>query len=154
MKKTFLAAAVALGALAISVPAHADPRGNDYSYNQRDEYRGSDRDYRGPDRSDYRNDQRGGYRHTFSREELDRLERRIDRGYRSGQLTRHEANRLSVQLTDLRQRTRYYWRTDGRMTHRERRDIEIRYDRLSYAIRAQIRDDDTRYGDNRGPRRY
>jgi len=137
MKKTFLAAAVALGALAFAVPANADPRRADHSYNQRS-------DYRAP----------AAYRHTFSYQELQRLEMRIDRGFRSGQLTRPEARRLSAQLADLKQRARYYWRTDGRMTHRERRDIEMRYDRLAYAIRAEIRDGDTRYGDYRGPRRY
>jgi hypothetical protein len=139
MKKTFLAAAVALGALAFAVPANADPRRADHSYNQR---------------SDYRAPAPAAYRHTFSQNDFARLEARIDRGFRTGQLTRPEARRLTIQLNDLKQRARYYWRTDGRMTRRERRDIEVRYDRLAYAVHAQIRDDDRRYSDNRGPRRY
>ncbi|MDZ4777669.1 MAG: hypothetical protein SGJ23_12890 [Alphaproteobacteria bacterium] len=153
MKKTFLAAAVALGALTISLPAHADPRGNESSYNQRSDYRGPERgDYRGEYRGPDRNDQRGAYRHTFGREDIQRLQARIDRGYESGRLTRREAERLTWQVNDLRQRARFYWRTDG-MSWRERQDIDVRYVRVRDAVRYQMHDDDTRYGDNRGPRR-
>lgn len=71
MKKTVLAAAVALGALAFAVPANADPRRADHSYSQRS-------DYRAP----------AAYRHTFSHSDFARIEARIDRGFRTGQLTR------------------------------------------------------------------
>lgn len=142
MKKTFLAAAVALGALAVTVPAQADPRGADYGYSQRGEYRG-----------DYGDHGRGGYRHTFSREDLHRLQARIDRGFENGRLTRREAQRLSWQVNDLRQRARHYWRTDG-MTWRERQDLDARFSRLREAVRYQLRDGDTRYSEYRGPYRY
>lgn len=157
--KTLLAAAAVLGAMAIAVPAHADPR--DGAYNPgysagraapvNDAYRGDDRgDYRG----DYRGERRPDAYRGFSRDDLYRLDARIDRGVRSGQLTRREAGRLSFQLNDLRQRSRLYWRTDG-VSWRERQDLDQRYARLQEAIRYQVRDNDSRWdGDNRGPRRY
>jgi hypothetical protein len=68
---------------------------------------------------------------------------------RSGALNRYEARRLNWQLADLRDRSRYYWRTDG-ISWRERQDLEARYDRLRFEIRQQTRD-----GDHRGEyRRY
>jgi len=137
MKKTILAAAVALGALAVAVPAHADPRRADYGYSQRG-------DHRAPP----------AYHNRITPRDFERLEARIDRGFRNGSLTRPEARRLSAQVADLKQRARHYWRTDGRMTYRERQDVEARYDRLSRAIFAQIRDDDRRYSEYRGPYRY
>lgn len=136
MKKTILAAAVALGALAVAVPAHADPRRADYGYSQRG-------DHRAP-----------AQQNRITPRDFDRLEARIHTGFRHGSLTRPEARRLSAQVADLKQRARHYWRTDGRMTYRERQDVEARYDRLSRAIFAQIRDDDRRYSEYRGPYRY
>ena len=135
--KRLLAAAAALSAFAFVAPAHADPqrfdngRGYDQSYD-----RGGPQTYRGGDQ-------------RFSRDDLQRLERRIEWGVRSGGLNRYEARRLYAGLADLRQRARYYWRTDG-ITWRERQDLEARYDRLRYEVRRQVRDDDTRggYGDS------
>jgi hypothetical protein len=136
MKKTFLAAAVALGALAISVPAQADPRPVDYSYTQRG-------DYRGPERGDYRNERRG-----YSREAAAFLGERIDRGFASGRLTHREAERLSWRLSDLRQRARFYWRTDG-ISWSEQQDLDLRFDRLREDVRYQMHDDDRRFDDRR-----
>lgn len=153
MKKTFLAAAVALGALAISVPAHAEPRGNDYNYNQRGPERS---DYRGPDRDVHRSEYPGDYRgqpQGYSREALFRISDRIDRGFQSGRLTPRAAERLNWQVNDLRQRARHYWRTDG-IDWREQRDLDNRYFSLRDAVRYQMRDEDRRWSDNGGPRRY
>jgi opacity protein-like surface antigen len=140
--KRLLAAAVAVAALAAAAPASAEPP----RYEHRQEYdRGYDQ--RGYDqRSAY--DPRGGYRHDerrFSREDLARLQQRIDWGFQSGRLTRHEARRLSWQLAELRDRARYYWRTDG-ISWRERRDLEDRYAWLRYEVRRQMHDDDYRGG--------
>lgn len=148
MKSLIAAAAVAVGALALSAPAHADPR-DGYAYNQ------SAPDYRGDHRGDYRGERYGGYRHSFNREDLARMNERIDHGFRTGRLTRREAERLSWQVNDLRQRARYYWRSEG-TSWRERQDLDARYARLREHIRYQMRDDDRRWdSDHRGPpRRY
>ena len=150
--KSLLAAAAALGALAIAVPAHADPRAAGRGYEQpvaaHEVYRGDDRDLRGG----YNDRQPGDYRANaargFSRDDLARLSERIDAGYRSGRLTPREAQRLSWQLGDLRQRARYYWRSEG-ASWRERRDLDMRYAELRDAIRYQMHDDDRRYDDRR-----
>lgn len=137
------AATLAVSAVAMAAPAHADPRQDSrqyYAYNQ--------------PRPDYRGDYRGERRDSFNREDLMRMEARIDRGFRSGRLTRHEARYLSGELGELRQRARYYWQTGG-MSWRERQDLDARYHRLQERIRYQMHDDDYR-GDwnNRGPGRY
>lgn len=137
------AAALAVSAVAMAAPAHADPRQNDrqnYAYNQ--------------PRPDYRGDYRGERRDSFSRDDLARMDARIDRGFRSGRLTRQEARYLSGELGELRQRARYYWQSNG-MSWRERQDIDARYRRLQDRIQRQLRDDDNRWDrDDRGPRRY
>lgn len=150
--KSLLAAAAALGALAIAVPAHADPRVTGRGYEQpvaaHETYRGDVRDLRGG----YNDRQPGDYRanaaRSFSRDDLARLSERIDAGYRSGRLTDREARRLSWQVSDLRQRARTYWRTEG-VSWRERRDLDARYAELRDAIRYQMRDDDRRFDDRR-----
>lgn len=156
--KSLLAAAAALGALAIAVPAHAEPRAAGRGYEQpvaaHETYRG---DVRDDLRGGYNDRQPGDYRanamRSFSRDDLARLSERIDMGFRSGRLTRPEAQRLSFQLNDLRQRARYYWRTEG-VSWRERRDLDFRYAELRDAIRYQMHDDDRRFDDHRyGDRR-
>lgn len=143
--KSLLAAAAALGALAITVPAHADPRPSGRGYEQpvaaHEVYRGG---YNDRQPGDYRANAARG----FSRDDLARLSERIDWGFQSGRLTRPEAQRLSYQLNDLRQRARYYWRTEG-VSWRERRDLDMRYFALRDAIRYQMHDDDRRFDDRR-----
>lgn len=153
--KRILAVAAAAAALAVAAPASAEPQ----RYEQRDQ-RGYEQNYNGgryEDRNDYRGDYRhGDYRHGqrydrqhFSRDDIAQLQARIDWGVRSGRLNRYESRRLNWQLADLRDRSRYYWRTDG-ISWRERRDLEARYDSLRYEIRRQISDDD--YGRRGGYR--
>lgn len=134
MKSLVAAAALAVSAVALAAPAHADPRGPA-------PYNVSAPDYRA---DGYRADHRGPYRHAFSRDDLQRLQVSIDRGYASGRLTRREAARLTSQVADLRQRARHYWRTDG-LSWRERRDLDNRYLALRDAIGRELRDRDTRY---------
>lgn len=159
--KSLLAAAAALAALA-AVPAHADPReaGRGYEPPVYSRPVASDDAWRGHDRDGYRpgyhNERRG-----YSREAAAFLADRIDRGFASGRLTSREAERLSWRLSDLRQRARYYWRTDG-ISWREQQDLDLRFERLREEVRYQMRDDDRRFDDRRyddgyrgaPPRRY
>jgi hypothetical protein len=72
----------------------------------------------------------------------DNIERRIDDGVRSGQLSRREARGLHEQFNGLlRLEDRY--RRDG-MTRREREDLERRYDALSDRVRFEKHDGDRR----------
>jgi len=72
----------------------------------------------------------------------DNIERRIDQGERSGQLTRREARRLHAEFGSLlRLEDRY--RRNG-LNFREREDLQRRYDALSAQVRFERRDDQTR----------
>src|SRR5436190_20854338 len=75
-----------------------------------------------------------------------RLDRRIDQGIRSGQLTRREAWNLRSQFNGLaRLEARY--RVNG-LSSWERADRDRRLDNLSMQVRAERRDDERRYGYN------
>lgn len=73
----------------------------------------------------------------------DRIERRIDQGMRSGELTRREARQLRYQFNDLLRLEARYDR-DG-LNYREREDLQRRYDDLSRRVRFEKHDEDTRY---------
>lgn len=74
-----------------------------------------------------------------------RLDERIDRGVRSGQLTRREAYRLRSEFNSLaRLEARY--RYNG-LSGWERADLDRRFDALSAQIRFERRDGE-RYGYN------
>lgn len=68
------------------------------------------------------------------------IDRRIDQGLRSGELTRHEAVRLREQFREIARLERHFRRTDGRFTAHERREIDRRLDRLSDRVYAQKHD--------------
>ena len=74
------------------------------------------------------------------------LDRRIDQGIRSGDLTRREATRLREQFADLSRLERQYRRSGGRLTVAERQDLDVRFDRLSQRIYAQRHDRQDRVG--------
>lgn len=76
------------------------------------------------------------------------LERRIDQGVRSGELTRNEAVRIRGQFRDLERLEVQYRRSGGGLSASERRDLDQRFDRLSQRIYAQKHDRQD------GPRRY
>lgn len=79
----------------------------------------------------------------------DRIERRIDQGVRSGELTRNEAVGLRTEFRGLlRLEARY--ESDGRLSRFERNDLQHRYDVLSDRVRFDRHDSETRYG----PARY
>lgn len=72
----------------------------------------------------------------------DNIERRIDEGMRSGQLTRREARSLHAQFASLlRLEDRY--RRDG-LNFRERTDLQRRYDALSARVRFEKHDGEFR----------
>jgi Ni/Co efflux regulator RcnB len=72
----------------------------------------------------------------------DNIERRIDQGMRSGELTRREARRLHDEFRSLlRLEDRY--RRDG-LTLRERADLQRRYDVLSARVRFEKHDNQFR----------
>jgi len=72
------------------------------------------------------------------------LDRRIDRGVRNGELTRTEASRLRSQYRELSRLESQYRRSGGRLTDRERRDLDQRFDRLSSRVRNQKDDEQER----------
>ena len=72
------------------------------------------------------------------------IERRIDQGVRSGQLTRREAMGLRNEFRGLlRLEARY--EADGRFSRFERNDLQHRYDILSERVRYDKYDRETRY---------
>jgi len=75
------------------------------------------------------------------------LERRIDVGVRSGQLTRNEATRLRAEFRQIAQLEVRYRRTNG-LQGWERNDLDRRFDILSRKIRIERHDRDDR---RRGP---
>ncbi|WP_299175783.1 hypothetical protein [uncultured Brevundimonas sp.] len=72
------------------------------------------------------------------------LDRRIDQGVRSGQLSRREAARLRGDFNSLLRLEANYRR--GGLTAWERNDLDRRFDRLSAEIRSERRDRDNRRG--------
>lgn len=120
--KRFTAALLAGSALIVAAaPALAQPRG--YGYGQ------------GPDQ--------------YSRQ-LDRLENRVERGSRQGDITRREAFQLRRDIRDVRVLLNRYAR--GGLDYRERSDLDRRVDYLQARVRYERRDNDHR-GDWRRDRR-
>ncbi len=76
-------------------------------------------------------------------ERQDRIERRIDQGVRTGQVTRREAIQLRAELNRIEGLERYYRRSDG-LSGWERRDLERRLDSLSARVFAERNDQEHR----------
>lgn len=70
------------------------------------------------------------------------LERRIDQGVRSRQLSSREASRLRNELNSLVRLERQYQR--GGLTRTERNELDRRYDRLSAQVRNERNDNNGR----------
>jgi Ni/Co efflux regulator RcnB len=73
------------------------------------------------------------------------LERRIDQGVRSGELTRPEAARVRGEFRKIARLEDQYRRSGGRLTGYERADLDRRFDRLSQQVYAQKHDPQARY---------
>ena len=149
--KKILAAMTAVSALALAAPVAAQ------GYEGRGDDRGYDYDHRrdaGDDRGGYGYERPGyeygpGGRGGDVREQIRRLDDRIDRAFQRGQINRREFERLQWQVNELNRLHRTYWRNDGRLNRWETTDLERRVER----VRQQLRFD--RYDDRRdgyGPR--
>jgi len=123
--KKFLIPALALAAASVAVPAMAQSYGP--------------RHYE--DRGGRYEQDRGGSWQNISQRKY-QLDRRIDRGERNGSLSRREATRLRFDLDALVYLERSYMR--GGLSHRERAELDRRYDRLSFQVREERRDRDDR----------
>jgi len=71
------------------------------------------------------------------------LDQRIDVGVRNGSLTRNEAVRLRSEFNDLARLEARYRSSNG-LSVSERRDLDMRFDRLSAQIRYERNDRDDR----------
>jgi len=78
------------------------------------------------------------------------LDRRIDQGARSGQLTRNEVFRLRTELQRITYLEDRYSRNG--LSGWERADLDRRFDALQAQLRLERRDGDRRYGYNEYPR--
>lgn len=68
------------------------------------------------------------------------LEQRIDRGIRTGALTRREAETLRADFRGLARLEARYRASRPGLTQAERRDLDRSFDRLAASIRAQKND--------------
>ena len=76
-------------------------------------------------------------------ERMEQMERRIERGIASKELTRREAEKLREELREIKRRERRM-RADGRLGQRDREILNADLDRLSRHITRERRDDETR----------
>jgi hypothetical protein len=81
-----------------------------------------------------------------------RINARIERGIQDGRLTGWEARRLRRDLANIESKERAFM-ADGHLNWRENQELNRDLDRLADNVRAQLRDEDRRYGYNEG-RRY
>ena len=98
-----------------------------------------------------------GERDSGINERQARLEQRIEQGWRRGELTRQEFGRLQNEMREIDRAERYFW-SDGRLTARERGDLNARLDHVSRLIQVERHDGEKRYGsynqDYRADRRF
>ena len=134
MRKMIISAVLASAALVAALPAAAQPGyGGGYdAYGGRGGY--------GYDQSQFGS--RGWNRTQFDRE-FQRIDRQIHNGLLNRRISRREADRLIRELRNDRGLHRAYFR-DGRLDRRERRDLELRVDRLQRQVRFERRDNDNR----------
>lgn len=97
-------------------------------------------DRHGPSRGLAYEQNHGGWQSVSQRKYS--LDRRIDQGVRTRQLSSREASRLKDELNGLVRLERNYMR--GGLTRWERQDLDRRYDRLSAKIRLERRDHNNR----------
>ena len=67
----------------------------------------------------------------------------IEKAYRSGALTQTEARKLQEEQRDIAREERRY-EADGRLTRRERAELDRELDQAARHIRSEARDDDRR----------
>ena len=133
--KKIVCALAAFSALAVALPAAAQP------------YGGYDRDARGYDRGYGHGPGYGADRGIFS--EIQQLDNRVDRSCARRALSRSECYRLQGQVTWLKQSYRSAMR-DGRMSRWERQNLQNSIYRVQASLRHERRDDDYGHGRGRG----
>ncbi len=80
----------------------------------------------------------------------ERLAQRIERGWRSGELSPPEYRRLRQELRDIA-RDEHHFVADGRLSVRERDHLHARLGHLARAVEVQRHDVDRRYGSYNAP---
>ena len=85
------------------------------------------------------------FRDAGVNERQHRLERRIEQGWHSGELTRGEYARLQHRLHEIG-RAEHYFASDGRLTRRERDELHARLDNLAREVYRQRNDGERRHG--------
>ena len=73
------------------------------------------------------------------------LAQRIERGWRAGELTPREYRSLVHEARGI-ERAEHVYRSDGRLSPRERFDLNARLDRLAHAVQHERRDLEQRHG--------
>jgi hypothetical protein len=136
--KTLMATLAAVAAVTAAAPVAAQPYRD---YDRGDRYEQGDRWDRG-DRYEQRDRwDRGGYTNFDQRRH--RIDRRIERNLRDGDLTRREAIRLSEQLIVIeRLQTRY---AQNGFSRWEVADLNRRLDYLEQRVYAEARDGEYAY---------
>lgn len=161
--KKLLSALVAVSTLAVAAPAFADTfyvgrdreSAAERGYDRQD---GRDRDYgRGDDRG-YGSDR--GYGHdrghgdTYLRDQIRRLDIRVERARERGWVSYPEARRLQWQVDEMTRLLRSYYRNDGRLSRWETSDLQMRIDRVKAGLRYSRHDYGGYGGWDRGDRGY
>ena len=77
------------------------------------------------------------------------VEQRIDQGIRGGRLTRREAANLRSEYRQIAQLENRYRRSGGGLSVSERRDLDIRLNRLAAKTRFEKRDRQHAYNGHR-----
>lgn len=136
MRKVLISLGLASVALA-AVPAAAQGYGYNNGY-------GYDRGYNnyGRGNGDFRENYRDG-----ARQELWQLSQRVERGIRSGDLNRREADYFRREISQLRYLDQRY--SYGGYDWRERQQLDQRIDRLRQQLRYERNDGDRRWDDDR-----
>lgn len=123
MMKKMMIPVLAVAAVSMAVPAAAQSYG-----------------HHGPSRGPAYQQQHNGWQSISQRKY--NLDRRIDQGVRSRQLSYREASSLKAELNDLVRLEMRYSRNG--LNRQERVDLDRRYDRLSAKVRYERRDNDGR----------
>lgn len=97
------------------------------------------------ERHDAQNQGRGDSRWVSINDRQRTLDNRIDAGRRDGSLSRTEASRLRMEFQSIARLEARYRARDG-LSVRERRDLDMRFDRLSGRIQAERSDRNNYYG--------
>jgi len=123
MMKKMMIPVLAVAAVSMAVPAAAQSYGHS-----------------GPSRGPAYQQQHNGWQSISQRKYT--LDRRIDQGVRSRQLSQREASSLKAELNSLVRLEMQYARNG--LSRQERVDLDRRYDRLSAKVRYERRDNDGR----------